>query len=157
MYRPTPRGGLGGLARGGAVQAHTQGGGWGHLAGGGVQAHTWGGGCPGPHPGGRVGASGWGGVSRPTPGGCTGPNLGGGVWAHTGGGLVYPIMHRGRPPRRQLLLRAVRILLECILVILLWMVITSCQRYYTTVIVSLFQSGTQYNIKQIKFGRTSMT
>ena len=47
-------------------------------------------------------------VSRPTPGGC--------LQAHTRGG--YPSMHWGRhpTPSRRLLLRAVRILLECILV-----------------------------------------
>ena len=38
-------------------------------------------------------------------------------------------------------------------ILLFWMVVTCCQRYYTTVIVSLFQSGRQYNFKQIKFGR----
>ena len=81
----------------------------------GLQAHTQG----------EVEGSGWG-VSRPTPmeklrdlagGGSTGPHMGGvsRPWPTQGG--VYPNMHRGRPsPSRRLLLRVVRILLECILV-----------------------------------------
>ena len=98
-----------------SVQVHTRGG------AGCVQAHAWGSrprgvqvhtrGCPGPYPGdgGCVQAHAWGGpdpgpgrVSRPRPRG------------------VYHSMHWGRhlPPIRQLLLRAVRILLECILVYL---------------------------------------
>ena len=59
-----------------------------------------GGGSPGPGPGG-VQAQAWGGGSRPRPGG------------------VYPSMHWGRHhplPSRRLLLRTVRILMECILV-----------------------------------------
>ena len=63
---------------------------------GGLQAHTWGG--PGPHPRG---------VSRPTPRGC--------LQAHTWGGVSQHAL-RQTPPSRRLLLRAVRILLECILV-----------------------------------------
>ena len=82
----------------GDLQAHNQGEGWG--SGLGVS--------PGPQPWGRL----WGrlqahtwGMSRPRPGG-------------RGLGGVYPSMHWGRhpPPSRQLLLWAVRILLECILV-----------------------------------------
>ena len=92
------------LFTGWGPQAHTRGGGgWGVWLGG-LQAHTQGGrlrglagGSPGPHPRGEVEGSGWGGVSRSTPGG-------------------YSSMYWGRPlpPRRRLLLRAVRILLECI-------------------------------------------
>ena len=80
-------GGSWGVWPGVGLQAHTHGGSWG----------VWPGGSPGPHPGCNWGV--WpGGVSRPTPG-------------------MYPSMHWGRhPPRRRLLLRAVRILLECILV-----------------------------------------
>ena len=67
------------------------------------------GGSPGPHPGG-----GW----RVWPGGVPRPTLG---WWLGGSRSrprrVYPSMHWGRhPPSRRLLLRAVRILLECILV-----------------------------------------
>ena len=63
----------------------------------------------GPDPGGEVGRSGQGGCPDPHPGGggCPGPDPGG------------CIMHWGRhrpPPSRQLLLRVVRVLLECILV-----------------------------------------
>ena len=63
------------------------------------------------------------GMSRPTPRGRLGGLKGGwGVQAHTQGVQVqlgvYPSMHWGRhpPPNRRLLLRTVRILLECILV-----------------------------------------
>ena len=77
--------------------AHTQGGGWGVWSRGG-----W---SPGPHPGGKL---------RGLAGGSPGPHLGH-LQAHTW--EVYPSMHWGRhPPSRRLLLRAVRILLECILV-----------------------------------------
>ena len=82
------------------LQAHTQGRSWG----------VWPGGSPGPHPGGSWGV--WPeGVSRPTPGGspaCT----------------EADIPH----PSRRLLLRAVRILLECILVVNIILVITSSRR-----------------------------
>ena len=63
-------------------------------------------GSPGPHRGG--------GISRPTPGGHLQAHTWDDLQAHTQG--VYPNMHWGRPPWR-LLLRAVHILLECILVI----------------------------------------
>ena len=79
---------------GGGLQAQTQG----EVEGsglGGLQAHTWGSGVFRPTPRG---------VFRQTPGGSPGPHLG-----------VHPSMHWGRPPWR-LLPRAVRILLECILV-----------------------------------------
>ena len=61
-----------------------------------LQAHTWG--CLQAHTGG--------GVSRPTPRGVSRPTPRG----------VYPSMHWSRPPW-WLLLQAVRILLECILVV----------------------------------------
>ena len=86
---------------------------------GGLQAHTWGG-SPGPHPGGCPGAT-PGGSPGPHPGVSPGPHLGG-LQAHTWGRFPgphpggYPSMHWGRPPSRWLLLRAVCILLECILV-----------------------------------------
>ena len=90
-------------------------------------------GFPGPHPRGKLRGLARG-VSRPTPRGSPGPHPGevsrptprGGLQAHTQGrspgphqwGVVYPSMHWGRPPpfRGRLLPRAVRILLECILV-----------------------------------------
>ena len=88
---------------------------------------------PGPYPGGKVEGSGWGG-SGPIPGRRLGVWLGGGVSRPISrgvlGGLargvqaqvgVNPSMHRGRRPlSRWLLLRTVRILLECILVIFLY-------------------------------------
>ena len=90
VSRPTRRGEVGGLAVG--VSRPTP--------GGGGQAHTQGG--QGPHPGG----------TRPTPGGCQ---------AHTQkgsrprpGGCIPACTEADTPPSRRLLLRAVRILLECI-------------------------------------------
>ena len=80
-------------------QAHTQGGAWGVWPGGALQAHTLGG--LQAHTLGQ-------GVSRPTSRGYPCPHPGEGV---------YPNMHWGRtPPSWRLLQRAVRILLECILV-----------------------------------------
>ena len=74
-------------------QVHTQGGAWGVWPGRGcLQAHT------------------WGGVSRPTPQAHTH----GGLQAHTQGGVSQHAL-RQTPSSRGLLLRAVRILLECIL------------------------------------------
>ena len=70
--------------------------------------------------------------------------LGRGLQAHTRGG--YPSMHRDRhPPNRWLLLRAVRILLECILV---------CQNFRKipwnrkTAILSLCSRGQLFNLKK---------
>ena len=83
------------------------GGGWGVWLGGG---------SPGPHPGGG------GGVSRPTPWGVPRPTPGGGGVPGPGlGGVCVPACTEADPPHththsRQLLLRAVPILLECILV-----------------------------------------
>ena len=89
------------------------------------------GGSPGPHPGGSPGPH-WGGFSRPTPSGVSRPTPRG-VSQHAlqvsrptprgeveGSGLVGVSQHalRQTPPNRRLLLRAVRILLECILVFL---------------------------------------
>ena len=96
---------------------------------------TWGGGISQhalqvsrPTPGGKLRGLAWGGVSRPTPRmGSSGPHLGGGLWAHTQGGSPGP--HLGgipacteadTPSSRRLLLRAVRILLECILVLVIF-------------------------------------
>ena len=89
VSRPIPRWEVEGSGRGG-LQAHTQ---------GEVEGSGQGEGSPGPHPGGRL---------RGLAGGSPGPHQGG--W--------YPSMHWGRPSAhsRQLLLRAVDILLECILV-----------------------------------------
>ena len=136
--RQTPRGeveesGLGGL------QAHTQGGSqahtWGGISrptpGGKLRGLAWGvsrptpigglmstpRGVSRPTPGGKLRGLAWGGLQAnthrgspgPHPGGSPGPHWGGGLQAHTWG--VHDI-----PPPRWLLLRAVRILLECILV-----------------------------------------
>ena len=88
--RPTPRGEI----EGDQVQAHTQGG-------------NWGGSDPGPHPRGKLRGI----RSRPTP---KGEIQGDQVLAN------IQVGNSGRsgaePPPRRLLLRAVRILLECILV-----------------------------------------
>ena len=99
---------------------------------GGLQAHTWGRGSPGPHLGQGVarptpGAGGpqahTQGVSRPTPEGVS-RSTPRGVSRSTPRGVSRPTprglsQHALRQilPYRQLLLRAVRILLECILVI----------------------------------------
>ena len=94
-----------------------------------------------PRPRGEVVGSGWGGCLGPDPGGRLGGlggvqahNRGGGVQAYIQGGGCRPTPGVSRPrPRgvsqhalgqtpssRRLLLRAVRILLECILVILMF-------------------------------------
>ena len=62
-------------------------------------------GSPGQHPGEKLRGLAWGGGLRPTPRGSPGPHL----------GVSRPTL-RQTPPSRQLLLRVVRILLECILV-----------------------------------------
>ena len=114
------------------------------LGGGGLHAHTWGG-PPGPHPGGLQAhtqgvcvsehALRQDPLSRPTPqgklrglargglqahsrGGSPGPHLGGVSRPTPGGGCVCVSQHalRQTPPHGRLLPRAVRILLECILV-----------------------------------------
>ena len=87
VSRPRPRGEVGGTG-GGCLYPDTGGrlGVW----WGDVQARTWVRGCPGPGPGGP------------------GPAL--------GGGGVSKHALRQTPPSRQLLLRVVRILLECIVV-----------------------------------------
>ena len=69
---------------------------------------------PGPHPGGSLrGLAG--GVSRPTPRGEVEGSGRGGLQAHTWGDVSQHAL-RQTPSTWQLLLRAVRILLECILV-----------------------------------------
>ena len=77
---------------------------------------------PGPHPGGKLrGLAFGGGLSKTTPGGGQVHTQGVCLQADTqGGGLQEHTLYWGRhpPPGRQLLLRAVRILLECILVFL---------------------------------------
>ena len=97
----------------------------------GGRLRVWPGGSPGPHPRARLRGLAGGGVSRPTPrgevegsgwGGSPGPHLGGSPGPHLGGSS--PGLHLGGipecteapSPRRWLLLRAVCILLECILV-----------------------------------------
>ena len=89
------------------------------------------GGCPGPHPGGEVGGlageclgpepgrmfGGLAGGPRPTSRRGLGPCLGGpspGL-----GGVSQHALRQTPPPSRRLLLQAVRILLECILVLLI--------------------------------------
>ena len=86
-------------------------------------AGLWGGGSPGPHPGGKLrglarGASPGsylGGISRPIPRGVSDPHPGGSPGPHPGG-CVFQHALRQTPPHGWLLPRAVRILLECILV-----------------------------------------
>ena len=87
VSRPTHRGKLRGLARGG-LQAHT--GGYPSMPCRSPGPHPEGRlrglagvGSPGPHPGGKL---------RVWPGGSPGPHRGGGLQAHTRGG-VYPSMH----------------------------------------------------------------
>ena len=65
---------------------------------------------PGPHPG-EVEGSGLGGVSRPMPRGVSRPTPRGSPGPHPGDEASTPLPHS-----RRLLLWAVRILLECILV-----------------------------------------
>ena len=77
---------------------------------------------PGPHPEGKFRGLARG-VSRPTPGGSRSTPKGG-LQAHTQGvspgphlgGVSQHALRQTPPPSRRLLLRAVRILLECILV-----------------------------------------
>ena len=101
--RPTPKGRLGrsGWGWGGGLQSHTQGGGWEVWPGGGIQAHTG---------GGEVEGSGWGGLQTQAQGGLQ-------TQACRGGGLCIPACTEADTPSRRLLLRTVRILLECILVV----------------------------------------
>ena len=118
---PHPRGKLRGVRPGGSPGPHPRGKSRGSGLGGSpgpcprgklrgifqgcLQTHTWGG-SPDPHPGG---------VSRPTPRGSPSPHRGGYVQAQARGGSQHAL--RQTPPHsRRLLLRAVRILLECILV-----------------------------------------
>ena len=113
VFRPTARGSLRGLA-GGGLQAHSQ--------GGEVEGPGWG--SSGPHPGGLqahtrgvLQAHTWGGILQaPTWGMSPGPHPRGSPGPHQGG---IPACTEADSPNRQLLLRAVRILLECILVLFL--------------------------------------
>ena len=127
ISRSTPKGKLRGSGQGG-LQAHTQGEVEGDLARGvsrptpkGKLRGIWPGGSPGLHPRGKLRRIWPGGSQVHTQGGRWGGSGQGGLQTHTQGDLqahtrgVYPSMHWGRTPR-QLLLRAVRILLECILV-----------------------------------------
>ena len=102
VSRPTPKGEVEGSGLGG-LQAHTQGVSR-TTPRGGLETHTQG--APGPHPGGGLQAH---------PRGAPGPHLGG-VYRPTPGGCILACTEADIPPRR-LLLRAVRILLECILVV----------------------------------------
>ena len=119
----------------GGLQAHTLGGRLGGLARG-VSRPTHRGEVGGlvrgvvsrPTPGERLGGLAGGEVSRPIPGGSPGLHLGGSPGPHPGGpqahtwGVSRPTCRGCIPPcteapySRRLLLRAVRILLECILV-----------------------------------------
>ena len=114
ISRPTPRGKLRGLALG-VSRPKPRGG----VEGSGL------GRSPGPHPGGLS--------PGPHPGGSPGPHLGG-LQAHTQGGCLQahtqgvsrstptggiPACTEADTPSRRLLLRAVRILLECILVLII--------------------------------------
>ena len=74
------------------------------------------GGCLGPDPGGGWGSGLGGVVSRPRPRGKVGGVLAGGVSRPTPGGCIPACPEADPPPSRWLLLRAVRILLEYILV-----------------------------------------
>ena len=67
-----------------------------------------------PTPRGEVEGSGWGGLQAHTQGGCPSPHWGGSPGQHPGGGGVSQHALRQTPPRERLLPRAVRILLECI-------------------------------------------
>ena len=92
MSRPRPRVEVGGSGPGWDCLGPQLGGGWGSD-----------GGCPDPH---------LGGVSRPTPGGMSRPTSRG---SRSRGGVSQHAL-RQTPPCRQILLRAVCILLECIFV-----------------------------------------
>ena len=63
----------------------------------------------------------WGGVPRPTPGGVSRPRPRGSLQVQTRG--CVPVCTEADPPSWQLLLRAVRILLEYILVYLLFAIV----------------------------------
>ena len=76
-----------------------------------VEGDLAGGGSPGPHPRGKLRGYGQG-VSRPTPKGKLRGIWPGGSPGHTWGGLSQHAL-RQTPPPRWLLLRTVRILLEC--------------------------------------------
>ena len=95
VSRPTPRGEVEGSGLR-WVSRHTPGGSPGPHPG-------W---SPGPHPGGGLQAHTWGGLQAHT--------QGGGLQAHTWG---IPACTEADSPHTQLLLRAVSILLECILVL----------------------------------------
>ena len=99
VSRPTPRGEDQGSGLVG-LQAHTRGGG---------SSGVWPGGSPGPHPGGKFRGLAWG-VSRPTP-----------------KGVSQHALRQTLPHSWWLLLRVVRILLECILVDHIFVVRETCE------------------------------
>ena len=100
----TPRGEVEGSGLGGSPDPHL----------GGFQAHTQG--VSRPTPRGNLQAHTWGGLQAHTQGeGFQTQTWGGGLSRPTPGGISQHALRQTMPPRR-LLLRAVRILLECILV-----------------------------------------
>ena len=105
VSRPTPKGEVQGIWPGGVSRPTPKGEVEGDLAGVSPDPHL--GGSPDPHPGG---------VSRPTPRGSPSPHRGGGLCPGPGQGGSQHALRQTPPHSRRLLLRAVRILLECILV-----------------------------------------
>ena len=110
-----------GLAWGG-LQAHTQGEVEGSGLRGGLQART---------QGGKLRGLAWGGLQAHTQGEVEGSGLGGSPGPHLEGLQVHTgkvSQHALKQVRRRLLLRAVRILLECILVLMMFVNLkTGCQ------------------------------
>ena len=96
--------------------------------GGKLRGLAWRGGwSPGPHKGGLLQAHTRGVSSRPTPGGCLQAHTGGSLGPYRGFPGPHPACTEAStlpPCSRLLLLRAVRILLECILVSIEWILIT---------------------------------
>ena len=127
VSRPTLRGKLRGLAwgspgphPGGRLRVSGQGVLQAHTLGGGLQAHTWSSSWTDSALGTTIGDED--GIQAYTWGGSPGPQLGG-LQAHSWRGSPEPHPHWGRTPlppphthRWRLLLRAVRILMECIFV-----------------------------------------
>ena len=106
------------FAWGGGSPSPYSGGSWGDCQGEDLQVHTWG-----------ISRPTLRGISRPTPGGVSRPTPEG-----VGGWVCIPL--RQTPPREQLLLRVVRILLECIFHAFLCNVdVTILTRTYTLITV----------------------